>query len=973
MPVSPFSPELASRLASGLVQAMDVAAAYRLIAAELSSLLGARAVIVRLTDSGWVGVAGTVGDLPDRQWSTALDDISPGSRMVVRLGGPNHGPLTALALSDPDDPCVAALIEGDWTPAAESLNLFALIASASLRSLRDREDMRRAQRQLVAGYAMVRRLSRLGTPEAVAQSIVDHTARMLGADRVSLALYNETADALSVVATKGYPRSQVEHVRIAPGAWVIGHVFAFKRPVFVQDIRRMPSMTRHHDRYRTFSFAAVPLLAGRDALGVLTVTDKRDGSVFGRADELVLREISSTAALSLIAARGKVETDRLAYAATTDSITGLLNRPSLDARLHQEFERAKRDSRSLAVLMADIDDFKRVNDTAGHHVGDSVLQFVGGVLRSSVRVFDVCARYGGDEFAILMPNCDRQSAMACAERIRQRVEQSAPGANPLPPLTVSVGVAVMEADDSPAELLQRADRFMYQAKTAGKNTVRAHQGDAGIPASTSHDGLVSASRRSSDHDAAGEARDVALPYALIADTNRERTIQCTDAIQPFRLGVLIARSSAQAIGLIEQFGAPALLLVDLTLPDGGGWPVVDAAANARTPRVPKIIAWSGSRGLREYAASHLKGQDARVLGGTASADTIRAAIARALGTPDGDRHTGGIATETPRDSDFQREVTRLSERVRAATSQPGLAIYLRLPHETKYRAVFSWAADDLMPHSPYHIPRAFDTVRDTGDTIVLRDSAAVNEPPPAGVDDAVRGLVAVPVMAGDQRVGVICVFDIRPLAVTPAEIEALAALGRSAFEQQNASGAPARSEPEAPSPRPSTFRERADDRRPDDPGKPRRAPVIIDWPPALLERSGGEFAVARELARARREGRQLSVVLFDVAPAAVDGLEPQDERLERVATTLLRAIRQSDLPIRWSVTELLVVLPGLGASEARTVAERVRAALQAGAQHQLAISGGVAEITPDERFSTVVERARQKLTAAVGGGHNRVV
>jgi diguanylate cyclase (GGDEF)-like protein len=97
-----------------------------------------------------------------------------------------------------------------------------------------------------------------------------------------------------------------------------------------------------------------------------------------------------------------------------------------------------------------------------------------------------------------------------------------------------------------------------------------------------------------------------------------------------------------------------------------------------------------------------------------------------------------------------------------------------------------------------------------------------------------------------------------------------------------------------------------------------------------------------------------------------------DETTSVVTETLLRAIRQSDLPIRWSGTELLVVLPGLADSQARTVAERVRAALHAGARHRMAISGGVAELSGDERFGDVVDRARQKVAMARGRGHNRV-
>jgi len=144
----------------------------------------------------------------------------------------------------------------------------------------------------------------------------------------------------------------------------------------------------------------------------------------------------------------------------------------------------------------------------------------------------------------------------------------------------------------------------------------------------------------------------------------------------------------------------------------------------------------------------------------------------------------------------------------------------------------------------------------------------------------------------------------------------------------------------------------------------------------LLERKRGEFEVARELARTRREQRQLSVVLFDVSERSTDRASAErrikDELLHGVAETLVRAIRQSDLPIHWSGNELLLVLPGLAGTEARAVAERVRAAMQAGGQHRVAVAGGVAELDTDEQFGSVVRRARAKLAEALARGHNRV-
>jgi len=151
-------------------------------------------------------------------------------------------------------------------------------------------------------------------------------------------------------------------------------------------------------------------------------------------------------------------------------LTGLFNRHYLDARLHQEIERARRSGTSLTLLLLDIDDFKTVNDTMGHQVGDSILNGVGNVLRSSVRVFDICARLGGDEFAIVLPGSDQARATASAERIRQRI--AAQGSfSAVPQLTVSLGVAVFRNNDAAEDLIRRADRLLYLAKAQGKNRV----------------------------------------------------------------------------------------------------------------------------------------------------------------------------------------------------------------------------------------------------------------------------------------------------------------------------------------------------------------------------------------------------------------------------------------------------------------------------------------------------------------------
>ena len=151
-------------------------------------------------------------------------------------------------------------------------------------------------------------------------------------------------------------------------------------------------------------------------------------------------------------------------------------------------------------------------------------------------------------------------------------------------------------------------------------------------------------------------------------------------------------------------------------------------------------------------------------------------------------------------------------------------------------------------------------------------------------------------------------------------------------------------------------------------------PAAPAMPPPLLDRVAGDAAVTRELARLRREQRHLSVVRFDIE--AVDRADQNEgspsDPVESVIETLMKAIRGSDLAIRWTSEALLVVLPGLGLTEARPVAERVRAALAAGARQRLAVAGGVAELLPDEPFDAVVARADHRVRMARERGHNRV-
>ncbi|MFC6645629.1 diguanylate cyclase [Granulicella cerasi] len=158
---------------------------------------------------------------------------------------------------------------------------------------------------------------------------------------------------------------------------------------------------------------------------------------------------------------------RLSSLAATDPLTGLANRRVLDARINEEFNRARDEGRQLAVLMLDVDHFKACNDTHGHEYGDEVLRQIAHCLSTTVRSHDLAARYGGEEFCVLLPDCDEEQALQMCSRISHCLDQQkwAHGC-----ITVSIGAAALEpATPNPQRLVVLADEALYAAKRAGRN------------------------------------------------------------------------------------------------------------------------------------------------------------------------------------------------------------------------------------------------------------------------------------------------------------------------------------------------------------------------------------------------------------------------------------------------------------------------------------------------------------------------
>jgi diguanylate cyclase (GGDEF)-like protein len=171
----------------------------------------------------------------------------------------------------------------------------------------------------------------------------------------------------------------------------------------------------------------------------------------------------------------RARVDELKVQVATDELTGLYNYRHLLWTLGQELERVHRHGGSFCVLMLDFDNFKRINDNYGHEFGNQVLKATGSFFRRSLRKLDVACRYGGEEFAIVVPGSDLREAVVLAERLRAGIERmQLTAGDEIVKLTVSIGVDCFKNGDqlTPEVLLDRTDRYLLQAKQAGKNTVR---------------------------------------------------------------------------------------------------------------------------------------------------------------------------------------------------------------------------------------------------------------------------------------------------------------------------------------------------------------------------------------------------------------------------------------------------------------------------------------------------------------------
>ncbi len=302
-------------------------------------------------------------------------------------------------------------------------------------------------------------------------------------------------ESLGVSSVQFYLREQDEWRSPAgsiPPPYVLGYERHFLNggdPVYIPDLQDLRESERSTLPARRGSLLLYPLRVENDTFGVAAVFDRRVRPYTENA-------LRAVAFLFLIAA-GRVQSERrLERLIYIDPLTGAFTRRYFDEQIMRELERSERDNVPLTLAMADLDDFKAINDTHGHPVGDRALTHVSGLLIQNVRKIDLVTRYGGEEFAILLPGAPLESSRIICERLRSEIADSPlrlrTGAGTSLTLTLSIGVACFPdhiagspgRDKVRHELIERADAALYEAKRLGKNQVVFSEAGQSPPASS---------------------------------------------------------------------------------------------------------------------------------------------------------------------------------------------------------------------------------------------------------------------------------------------------------------------------------------------------------------------------------------------------------------------------------------------------------------------------------------------------------
>ncbi|MFO7983651.1 MAG: diguanylate cyclase [Desulfuromonadales bacterium] len=352
--------------------------------------------------------------------------------------------------------------------------------AAKLLHLKRDKDVHREKTLSSRLLTAIAELSSCNNRTELYHKLLELSAKLLGATKGSVMLCDEERKALHIEAALGMNPQLAQRLNVQIGGSYAGRVLNDGKPLLVENIEKHSDMSiNSRPRFNTNSFLSFPLLNGETTVGVLNLSDKKDGGFFTDTDKDNLSALTVCFSGLLRGATAQEQVSHLEELSMTDPLTGLHNRRFLTLRMEEELNRSSRQELNLAVMMIDIDHFKKYNDLCGHLAGDQALEKLAAILKGSSRVMDVVTRFGGEEFCIVLPGASRAETGVVAARIQETIEQETFVAEELLPLgrlTASIGIAFFPRDGkTPDGLLSAADGALYKAKAAGRNAISVYQ------------------------------------------------------------------------------------------------------------------------------------------------------------------------------------------------------------------------------------------------------------------------------------------------------------------------------------------------------------------------------------------------------------------------------------------------------------------------------------------------------------------
>ncbi len=342
---------------------------------------------------------------------------------------------------------------------------------------KEKEDLDKILQNLSLLYSIGKAMNYISDLKSLLQYILSQAIEITSAEKGSIMLHDLESNRLIIrvlagLADKEYQEkvnnNEIKCRTFKPGEGIAGRVYLTAKPMVVNNIRDDDLFVESESSFVN-SIACIPMVVYNDVIGVINVTNKRGGMDFSEEDVQMLKAVADQAAVAINKAQ-------LWDMAVTDSLTGLYVRRYFMVKLQEELHRADRYNTILTIVMADIDRFKKINDTYGHDVGDNVLETIGKFFQKNIRDVDIIARYGGEEFILMIPEADKEAAYCLAERLREKFSEIDLGH--LPKITISLGIAAYPLDGTEIDdLIKKADAAMYAAKQAGRNKVMKYSND----------------------------------------------------------------------------------------------------------------------------------------------------------------------------------------------------------------------------------------------------------------------------------------------------------------------------------------------------------------------------------------------------------------------------------------------------------------------------------------------------------------